>query len=195
MTARDLKTKMREDLRLQVRELTKERQARASDQACAVLLNQRCWQRAQVVLFYAAIPGEVDLLTAAIRGISEGKIVALPRFEPGSGIYGVARVQDVEQIEPGRFGVREPSAAAPLVPLNQLDLILVPGLGFDENGGRLGRGGGYYDRLLSRASGTRCGVAFDEQIGQDIPLEPHDELMNHILTPTRWLDIKPSMNR
>jgi len=71
---------------------------------------------------------------------------------------------------------------------NRLDLILVPGIAFDLRGRRLGRGKGYYDRWLPALRGKTCGVAFDEQIVDDIPLEPHDVVVNCILTPTRWIE-------
>ncbi|HLP77584.1 MAG TPA: 5-formyltetrahydrofolate cyclo-ligase, partial [Candidatus Paceibacterota bacterium] len=74
------------------------------------------------------------------------------------------------------------------VSLNQLDLVLVPGVAFDACGRRLGRGKGFYDRLLADTRGIKCGVAFDEQIVTGIPVEPHDVLVDCILTPTRWID-------
>ena len=72
-------------------------------------------------------------------------------------------------LEPGQFGVLEPRAACPAVPLNALDLILVPGVGFAPDGRRLGRGKGYYDRLLAGFQGTKCGIAFDWQVAMEIP--------------------------
>jgi 5-formyltetrahydrofolate cyclo-ligase len=69
-------------------------------------------------------------------------------------------------------------------------LILVPGVAFDLHGGRLGRGKGYYDRLLKELRGTTCGVAFDQQVVEAIPVEPHDVRLDHVLTPTRWIERK-----
>ena len=75
------------------------------------------------------------------------------------------------------------------MPLNRLDFVLVPGIAFDLQGRRLGRGKGYYDRLLAEVRGKTCGVAFDEQIVDEIPVEPHDIHVNCILTPTRWIEL------
>ncbi|MEO7298989.1 MAG: 5-formyltetrahydrofolate cyclo-ligase, partial [Verrucomicrobiota bacterium] len=58
---------------------------------------------------------------------------------------------------------------------------------FDLTGRRLGRGKGFYDRLLAEIPGTKCGVCFDEQIVEEIPTESHDVRMDYVLTPTRWL--------
>ena len=65
----------------------------------------------------------------------------------------------------------------------------MPGVAFDVSGGRTGRGAGFYDRLLSRITGPRCGVAFDEQIVDKVPSESHDLRMNHLLTPTKWMKV------
>ena len=92
-------------------------------------------------------------------------------------------------LKTGQFGIREPADACPLIPLNRLDFVLVPGVAFDLQGRRLGRGKGYYDRLLAEVRGKTCGVAFDEQIVEELPLEPHDVLVNCILTPTRWIEL------
>ncbi|MEY2466031.1 MAG: 5-formyltetrahydrofolate cyclo-ligase, partial [Verrucomicrobiota bacterium] len=73
-------------------------------------------------------------------------------------------------------------------PIKPLDLILVPGVAFELHGRRLGRGKGFYDRLLADMRGTTCGVAFDEQIVAEIPVEPHDVHLDYLLTPTRWIE-------
>jgi 5-formyltetrahydrofolate cyclo-ligase len=70
---------------------------------------------------------------------------------------------------------------------NEIDLILVPGIAFDEGGRRIGRGKGYYDRLLTHVRGLKCGVAFDCQVETDLPSESHDISVDALLTPTRWL--------
>ena len=89
----------------------------------------------------------------------------------------------------GQFGIFEPTQVCPRVNLNELDFLLVPGVGFTLAGRRLGRGKGYYDRLLAEARGTKCGVAFDWQVTVDVPAEPHDILLDCIVTPTRWHDV------
>jgi 5-formyltetrahydrofolate cyclo-ligase len=71
------------------------------------------------------------------------------------------------------------------VPPNRLDFAIVPGVAFTLEGRRVGRGKGHYDRLLSSVGGVKCGVAFDEQIVEAIPVEPHDVRMDWIVTPTR----------
>ena len=100
--------------------------------------------------------------------------------------YAACIISERSELLPGRFGVLEPNEGCPLVPLNQLDLVFVPGVAYDFAGRRLGRGKGFYDRLLAEVRGHKCGVAFDAQIVAAVPEEPHDMRLNSILTPTRW---------
>jgi 5-formyltetrahydrofolate cyclo-ligase len=114
------------------------------------------------------------------------KTLVLPQSNPATGSYAAAVVRDRESLRVGRFGVLEPAAGCPVLPLNQLDLVLVPGVAFDLSGGRLGRGMGFYDRLLAEVRGHKCGVAYDLQIVPSVPVERHDVRVDSILTPTRW---------
>jgi len=185
-----IKSGLREQLRAQLRRVPVARRAGDSAQARALLARQRVWQEAKAVLFYAPLPDEIDLLPLLEQALAEGRTVALPRFFPESGAYRACQVRDfARDCAPGKFGAREPALTCPIFPLNRLDLALVPGVGFDPAGHRLGRGRGYYDRILAEVAGTRCGVAFDEQMADEIPAEPHDMVLHCILTPTRWLEI------
>src|SRR5207342_2860520 len=109
------------------------------------------------------------------------------RYVVAGDTYEVCQVSDAQHdLQPGRFGLPEPVTACSSLDLKQLDLTLVPGVAFALNGNRLGRGKGYYDRLLEKIPGCKCGVAFDWQLKVDIPTEGHDVRLNCILTPTRW---------
>jgi 5-formyltetrahydrofolate cyclo-ligase len=185
-----LKQGLREQLRARVSEVSAAGRILRSGHARALLARQRVWQEAKSVLFYAPLPDEIDLLPLLHQALDEGKTVALPRFFPENGAYGACQIENFSRdCAPGKFGVREPVPRCAIFPLNRLDLALVPVVGFDAAGHRLGRGKGYYDRILAEVAGTRCGVAFDEQMAEEIPAEPHDMPLNCILTPTRWLEI------
>lgn len=162
----------------------------ASARACDLLRRQTAWQHAQAVLFYAGLPEELDVSPLLQEALQAGKAIALPRFVSQAGTYQAFAVSDLKRdCVPGKFGIAEPGAHCLSVPLKNLDLVLVPGLGFDVSGRRLGRGQGFYDRLAAGIAGTKCGVAFDQQVVAQIPAERHDVSMNFILTPTRWLEV------
>jgi 5-formyltetrahydrofolate cyclo-ligase len=155
--------------------------------ACARLKKQDLWHNAQSILFYAPLAKELDLWPLLLEALAAGRTVALPRFSPESGRYIACSIKDTaKDLKPGKFGIREPTDACPEINLKRLDLALVPGVAFDMGGHRLGRGGGYYDRLLAMFGGPACGVAFDRQIVERVPAGPHDVQLNCILTPTRW---------
>jgi 5-formyltetrahydrofolate cyclo-ligase len=127
-------------------------------------------------------------LALACRSLG-GEDVALPSFLPGTNTYTARRIIDpARDLVIGKFGIREGADVSPEMELNQLDLVLVPGVAFDTHGRRLGRGKGFYDRLLAGVRGTKCGVAFDEQIVDAVPVGPQDIPLNCILTPTRWIE-------
>jgi 5-formyltetrahydrofolate cyclo-ligase len=144
------------------------------------------WQAARAILLFHPLRSEPDILPLLWQALADRRVVALPARDPGTGDYVVRQVMTAEtDLVPGPLGILEPSGAAPILPWNQLDFLVVPGLGFSPDGWRLGRGRGHYDRLLARASGFRCGVAFDEQLLAELPTEPHDRRLDCILTPSR----------
>jgi len=154
------------------------------------LKEQAIWKNAGAVLFFAPLPDELDLWPLLEEALAAGKIAALPRYHPAGKNYVACRVQNLRsEIAPGTFGIREPAAWCAGIPLDRLDLILVPGVAFDWHGHRLGRGRGFYDRLLAGTRGVKCGITFDEQMVNDVPAGPSDVRMNFMMTPTRGAEI------
>ena len=149
------------------------------------------WLEAQSILCYAPLSEEIDVWGLVQDALDARKEIALPQFDRGRRLYRAARVRDLQaDLVRGQLGIREPAPTCPAVPLIQLDLVLVPGVGFDQFGHRLGRGQGYYDRLLADVRGTKCGLAFDCQWVTEIPVEPHDVKLDCIVTPSRWLFVR-----
>ena len=186
--AREQKALLRRDLRTRLRSVPEAVRSAEAAGVMARLVVRPEWLEARRVMLFAPMPEEMDLWPLAGRALREGRTLALPRFDPGRGQYQAAQVMDLERdVVTGSFGIREPRPGCALQALNELDFVLVPGLGFDARGRRLGRGKGYYDRLLTAVCGTACGVAMDWQILPDIPAEPHDRSVDCILTPSRWL--------
>lgn len=157
-----------------------------AQRACDILIREPAWKNARTIMGYLALPDEIDIGHALRLAWEGGKQVGLPRYLPDKGVYGAAEYRG-ELTNQGAFGIREPGAGAPEVPLKRLDLVLVPGVAFDHAGGRLGRGKGFFDRLLAEVTGLKCGVALDEQLVEQVPAELHDISMDFILTPTRWM--------
>jgi 5-formyltetrahydrofolate cyclo-ligase len=114
---------------------------------------------------------------------AEGSLLCLPRLHGRTCSYMPAA--DLSGLETGPFGIHQPPACAQPCPAP--DIILVPGLGFDREGRRLGRGGGYMDRLLQGVRGLRVGVAFSIQVIPKVPVIAHDEPMDALITEDGFL--------
>ena len=180
---------MRAQVRAELAQLPTAERMAASALARNRLQQQKVWKDASRVLFYAPLPDELDVWPLVEEALNAGKIIALPRFVETRDGYGACRICDVaSDLCIGRFGIREPADHCDEIELKRLDLILVPGVAFDLLGRRLGRGKGFYDRLLGLTAGTTCGAGFDPQIVRELPVAPHDVLVNCILTPTRWIE-------
>ena len=190
VSAQDAKNALRAEVRARLKEIPGAKREVASKNLCELLGMQSVWKEAGCVLLFAPLADEPDVWLMLERGISQGKVMGLPRFDSVSGSYVPYRIQNPgTELNAGKFGIREPVEHCEPIALKRLDLILAPGVAFDLRGCRLGRGKGIYDRLLAAASGTSCGVAFDEQIVGKIPVAAHDIRVNRILTPTRWIEL------
>ena len=116
----------------------------------------------------------------------------MPWFDAANQRYAASGLRDFDaDLATGRFGILEPKPEA-IRPAaaDQIDVALAPGLAFDETGNRLGRGMGYFDRLLQETSGARIALAFDFQLLGEVPTEAHDTRMDFIVTETRLIKIK-----
>lgn len=149
------------------------------------------WTQAAVVhCFVGALAGEVRTEGLLARALAEGRRLVCPRVMP-RGRLEHREVTVLTQLENSSFGLREPSPAlCPQVDAAEVDLVVVPGVGFSRDGLRLGMGGGYYDRFLSTLPPTavRVGLAFELQLLDAVPSgieEQHDERVDLIVTELR----------
>ncbi|MBO7501589.1 MAG: 5-formyltetrahydrofolate cyclo-ligase [Paludibacteraceae bacterium] len=164
----------------QRRVMTPEQVREGSQKICERVAEMQVFKDAQTVMVYYPIHNEVDLRPLVAKYHDEKRFL-LPatlsehQMEVREYIKG-------EPLRKGRFGIPEPQTP---IWTGSVDLIIVPGIAFDKDMHRLGRGGGYYDRVLQRIKATtRVGVCYDFQLHELIPSAAHDVLMNRIVTPT-----------
>ena len=180
------KAALRRKIRARLSKISAAGRGASSLKLCARLKEQPFFQTAATILFFAPLPDEADVWPLLQESLVAGKIVALPQFDAATQNYVVRRVQNLQsEIVTGQFRVREPKSGCAKIPLEKFDLVLVPGTAFDLRGNRLGRGKGFYDRLLQNVRGVKCGIAFDEQVVKEVPTENPDVPVDFILTPTR----------
>jgi 5-formyltetrahydrofolate cyclo-ligase len=144
---------------------------------------------AQIVLLYVqAFPEELDTYRLIEHALGMDKVVACPRVDRNDRRLRIYRVSNPgADLGPGTLGIPEPRAHCQELDPTVVDWVLVPGLAFDLLCRRLGRGAGYYDRLLPRLRGdaVRWALGFDCQLVSRLPLEPHDIGLDGIATPGR----------
>jgi 5-formyltetrahydrofolate cyclo-ligase len=174
----------KEQLRRRMREEAKrhspEERAAVSRQICERIRASDLWRDAKRVLLFVPTPDEPDISPL----MKDGKQVSLPAFDEKLGRYEARAIRSERDLVPGRFGIPEPAATCALTNLSALDLVLAPGVAFALDGSRLGRGKGFYDRLLAQVQAIKIGVCFDWQVLAALPCDTHDVAMNHIVTPT-----------
>lgn len=180
----DLRTKMRAVL--QAMDETYRHEASAA--ACSRVMAIDAFRHASTVMLYMPLATEVDLTPLAIRCFQQRQTVCVPLVD--------WKRRDMEPVEVSSFdddvmdvdehGIRRPREGAP-VPPNCVDLIVVPGLAFDAEGRRLGRGAGYYDRFLTRLrrGAMVVGLAFDGQVVGEVPVDQGDVPMHAVVTERR----------
>lgn len=184
----DRKRALRSGMRAALAALDPAQRERDSEQLRERILASPEFGHARRVLGFVAQTSEPDLGPLLDRVTTGGGTVLLPRWDAATASYLPAVWSAEHPLATGPFGIPEPPASAPTAAWERLDLILVPGLAFDREGRRLGRGRGFYDRLLAQArNARRWGVGFDLQVVDRVPHEPHDVQLDLIATPGHWL--------
>jgi 5-formyltetrahydrofolate cyclo-ligase len=149
---------------------------------------------AQRVLVYVSTGREVETQGLIQQLLALGRRVCVPQFDEPRQRYLASELRDfAADLAPGRFGILEPRAAAVRpVPVEQLSAVLVPGLAFTRVGARLGRGLGYFDRILSGATGRRVGLAYAFQVVETLPTQAHDMAVDYVVTETEAITCRRS---
>lgn len=184
-----MKKQLRQRLR-QVLQGVPEQDARIqSAQACQLLAQQPEYHNAEVMMVFLSLPGEIDTTALCLKAWQDRKRVLAPRVS-----WEQRRMIPIEirslthDLTITGLGLREPAAGNPIPP-GLIDLCVVPGLGFDGYGNRLGRGRGFYDRFLATPEfrGVAAALAFDQQIVDQLPVGPLDHPVDVLVTHNQVL--------
>lgn len=163
------------------------RAAEASRAICERLFTTPEWRSAEVVLTFLPMPEEVDTGPILSRAAESGKTVAVPRVVGPELLFHIIP-EHFEAWELHSYGMREPGRDLPVLALAEEHrgklLVVTPGLAFDRACGRLGRGGGFYDRFLAAAGpfGVSAGVCFSVQLIDEVPRDEHDRPVDLVVT-------------
>lgn len=181
----DKKSRLRSEIHAACGELSAAEHAKQSLAIAKKLFALPEYSEAKVVALYASLPEEVSTDAIIKHTLSAGKRVILPRIHPNFPLseneMDFCEIKKMGDLEVGVFGIREPEKDCPVVPLGKVDLLVVPVVACDEQGCRLGKGEGFYDRVLENFSGKTAALVFDRQVVDKIPMEEHDQKIDQIL--------------
>jgi len=150
-------------------------------------------RKAKSILFYASFRSEVGTMECIEKALTGGKKVALPRVMKAEQRLRLYFIESLNDLVSGSWGILEPDTKlCKETGLDNIDVVITPGAGFDSAGNRLGYGAGYYDKLLSGSyrRPVIMALAFEEQIVPKLPGEAHDVKMNKIITDRRTIDCR-----
>lgn len=177
------KAALRRRLRSTLRSMPPDEVRRRSAAACANVIASEEYQQAEIVMLFFSLSTEVDTTAIVLDCWMHDKRVVAPQVS-----YEIRRMIPVEinsfgELEADDRGVRQPVGGT-LIPPTLIDLVLVPGLGFDRKGQRIGRGGGFYDRFLHNPAmkAVTCGLAFEDQFVDDVPTDHLDQSVQMLIT-------------
>jgi 5-formyltetrahydrofolate cyclo-ligase len=189
----DPKTSLRREIAARLSAMSPDERRTLGALAVQRLLASPAFSAARTVVAYASADPEVDTAALLTETLAAGKRFGLPRTErAGHAMQFHTVTNPAVDLEIRHFRFPEPRAELPVIPISEIDLVVVPGLAFDSQGNRLGRGAGYYDRFLAHPDlkAACVALAFDCQIVDSVPVLPHDVRIATIYTDTRTIDAR-----
>jgi 5-formyltetrahydrofolate cyclo-ligase len=191
-----LKKRLREKLLKKRDNITPQKKNLKEAEIEKSLFDLDVFKKSKNILMYVSFRSEVNTRRYLDDILKMGKRLILPVVDSKHNVLKLYEIKDTSELAPGYMGIPEPDIRENRrVTIKDINLVVIPGTGFDVKGNRLGYGGGYYDRLLSYESKQLAEVehiptvalAFEEQIGEEIPSESHDIQVDMIITDKRLI--------
>ncbi|KHD44656.1 5-formyltetrahydrofolate cyclo-ligase [Streptococcus hongkongensis] len=173
-----IKKELRSQVISSMKEMDKKEKSQKDLQLLDLVCQSESYQNARIIATYLAMPHEFKTSLLIKRALGDGKKIAIPKtYGKGKMIFVLYHPKELQRTS---FGLMEPISDVEL-PKDQIDLIHVPGVGFNAEGYRIGYGGGYYDRYLSDYQGRTCSTIYQCQVAEFIP-ESHDLAVEMVYT-------------
>ncbi len=186
------KTRLRQKLQNCLLAIPPKQRSEKSRKVCRKLISTPQFQSASVVMMYLSLPHEVDTSEAILQAWQLGKVVAVPKISWQQRHMIPVQINSLEtDLSTSASGLRSPIKGVP-IPFGEIDLVVAPALGFDRKGNRLGRGGSFYDRFFANEElkASRCGLAFEEQVIDSIPVTESDEPVDFLITDEEIINFR-----
>ena len=185
MIDKEEKKLLRREISARLKNLSVEKCVSLSRVVVEKFLAHPIYKNSKVIMAYLSTAEEIQLQEFLSIALADKKILAVPFLE-GREMY-AALLPSIDALEVGAYGILTvKSDVRKIIDSAQIDCVITPGLAFDAEGHRLGKGGGYYDKFLSRAvNAKKVALAYDFQIVDKVPIETHDVTVDFIITPTK----------
>ncbi len=179
------KNQLRKELKSLRNRLSKEDVAAKSAAVCRSILKLPVYKNAQTIFAYLAFGNEVSIDSVIKAALKDGKKICVPLIT-GPHEMQAALLQSFDAVQLGAYGIRAPQEGAALIAPQQIDLVLVPGLGFDLAGGRMGMGAGFYDRFLPQCTkAVTTGITYDILLCSKIICDSRDVPVDYVVTESQ----------
>lgn len=181
MTRKEEKQQLRRTIRAMERELSPKYKEESGRAICQNLIAMPAYQSADTVFCFVGMSREIDTTLILEDALKAGKRLCVPLCV-GDGIMELRHITALDQLIPGAYGILEPGPDTPLVETDEVDFAVLPCVSCNHAGQRLGQGGGFYDRFLTRYRSSMVLLCREKLIRDEIPLEPHDYPIPWVLT-------------
>ena len=178
------KNELRDEMKEERRSLSLEFIKDASHSIADALLNLPCIKNATHIMVYLSAFKEPDTFRLIEKLLNCKKEICVPVSNTDTFTITPSRIKSLDSLKKGAYGIYEPKETIS-VPIDAIDVALIPGIAFSKTGDRLGFGKGYYDRFLEKFKGVKIGIGYDFQICDTIPVSEHDIKMDMIITEKR----------
>lgn len=182
------KKELRKEALRSRRSMTHERRVVESQAIADMLFQSDEFKQAKTVFCYVSVEEEVHTVSILQAVLNAGKNLCVPYItDSNGGIMIAAQLRSMDDLIDGAFGILTAPAYDGVIEEirpEDIDLAIVPGVAFSAEGQRIGMGGGYYDRFLGSVSGNCIGIAYECQLYNSLPVEPHDKKVDKVLTVT-----------
>lgn len=155
------------------------------------LINSEAYKNASVIFVFVSFKSEVDTHEIIKQALKDSKTICVPRINAKEREMEIFKINSLEELKEGYYGILEPGEDCPAVNGNNIDIVLMPGAAFDRQGGRIGYGGGFYDRFLSRMNKKvdKIALAYDFQILDRVPMDEFDVRVDGIVTNEGYIGV------
>jgi 5-formyltetrahydrofolate cyclo-ligase len=178
------KNELREHMKTLRDSISKEEKATQDSIIFKKVVNSKYYIEAASLMVYVSFGLEVDTISIIKHALENNKIVCVPKIINKRDGMKAIKIENLDELIKNKFGILEPVSFDKEVCAKNIDLFLVPGLAFDDKGGRIGYGAGYYDRFLREARDKSCkiGLAYNFQVINKVPMTEYDVYLEDVIT-------------